>query len=131
MTEEFGEFIDEFILDAEERLKRLEEMLLMPRAVSDVDEAERVLAVKRELHTLKGNAGMMGLTELQQLAHAMEDAIDTTADAPLDADWLLARLDEYRDVVRGLKRGGRAQRSGVCASRSRCSIRSSTTSRRW
>lgn len=103
MSNDFGDFINEFILDAEERLARLEETLLASEARGERLDPDRLQLVKRELHTLKGNAGMMGLDALQHLAHAMEDAVAASADGSVDIDALLRQLDTYRRAVRELK----------------------------
>lgn len=105
MTNQFDALIDDFILDAEERLEQLEQVLLaLTDAVGD-SRRDHERTAKRELHTLKGNAGMMGLADLQHLAHAMEDVLVAADGGPCDVDGLLLDLDRYRRMVRALKTG--------------------------
>ncbi|MDA8017101.1 MAG: chemotaxis protein CheW [Thermoanaerobaculia bacterium] len=92
----FQELLEEFLLEAKERADEVEATLLQ-MASGDADERQEALAqAKRELHTLKGNAGMMGFSDLQHLAHEMEDDIlELDLDAP-EVDGLLKTLDLLR-----------------------------------
>ena len=96
MQSGFQELLDEFLLEARERADEVESMLL-GLSSSDAEVKESSLArVKRELHTLKGNSGMMGFTDLQALAHRMEDQVEELdAEAPEIGD-LLTDLDALR-----------------------------------
>ena len=44
---------------------------------------ELLASVKRRLHTVKGNSAMMGLTPMQDVAHALEDAVSLLLHAPM------------------------------------------------
>lgn len=92
----FQELLEEFLLEAKERADEVEATLLQ-MASGDAPEREEALAqAKRELHTLKGNAGMMGFSDLQQLAHEMEDEVlELDLEAP-EVDHLLQTLDQLR-----------------------------------
>jgi two-component system chemotaxis sensor kinase CheA len=92
----FQELLDEFLLEARERADEVESMLL--RLKSDDPEVKdaAIARAKRELHTLKGNSGMMGFTDLQELAHHMEDQVEELdLDRP-EIDGLLSDLDDLR-----------------------------------
>lgn len=101
----FEALLGEFVLDVRERLDRVEQWLLdLPGLKGDARDAALV-RVKRELHTLKGNAGMMGLTDLQELAHRMEDEAATGAEGiELVVSDLLEGVDRYRARVNELDR---------------------------
>jgi two-component system chemotaxis sensor kinase CheA len=66
---------------------------------------EAVEALFRDAHTIKGGAGMLGLDEMQSLAHAVEDVLDgarETGDFPVDlADMLLRSIDAMRLQLTG------------------------------
>jgi len=90
--------LGEYALDARERLDRVEQSLLaLDAAVGGEREAE-LGRLKAELHTLKGNAAMMGFAELQQLAHAMEDSVLAGVET-LDVAALLVNVDDFRRGV--------------------------------
>ena len=71
----FEALVEEYYLESIERLQTIEATLLEVEQVEVKDHAELLVAAKRELHTLKGNSGMMGLSELQSLAHEVEDRV--------------------------------------------------------
>lgn len=94
----FQELLEEFLLEAKERAEEVEALLLEIASGDDEEEREEALArAKRELHTLKGNSGMMGYSDLQEIAHGMEDdLLELDLEDPA-VDDLLAQLDELRD----------------------------------
>jgi two-component system chemotaxis sensor kinase CheA len=107
-----GSFADdllaEFAAEAEERLDHLEELLLALGPALPAERAAILSGVKLELHTLKGNAGMMGLTDQQVLAHEMEDrteAIDRERPTPETLQPLLAGVDRFRALLAETARG--------------------------
>jgi len=64
----------DFLLESRERLDHLEEILLEAAAAGLLGTGA-LEEVQRELHTLKGNAGLVGLATMQLEAHAMEDMV--------------------------------------------------------
>jgi len=92
----FESLLQDYALDARERLDRIEQWLLTIEMLGASERTEQLARLKAELHTLKGNSGMMGLTELQQAAHAMEDIVVAAAAAPLDVAALLPAVDQFR-----------------------------------
>jgi two-component system chemotaxis sensor kinase CheA len=100
------ELLRDFESEAQERLERLEELLLAAPSAAPGGVRELVDGVRRELHTLKGNAGMMGLGDLQAAAHAMEDMVgDLEARRPR-LQRLLAALDSLRALLKAVMAGG-------------------------
>ena len=96
------ELLHDFESEAQERLERLEELLLAAPAAAPGGVRELVDGIRREIHTLKGNAGMMGLGELQAAAHAMEDLVgDLEARRPR-LQRLLAALDRLRALLKAV-----------------------------
>ena len=69
-------------------------------------EAEPLAAVRRTMHTLKGEAGVLSLRGLQQLCHEAESAIDRSIDAqlPPPTDLLLEVVDWLRVQADALER---------------------------
>ncbi len=96
MQSGFQELLDEFLLEARERADEVESMLLrLSSSDAEVKDAS-IACVKRELHTLKGNSGMMGFSDLQELAHRMEDQVEALDVDQPEIDDLLADLDDLR-----------------------------------
>ena len=92
MNDDFSELLGDFLLEAEERRARVEELALALAAGEVEDPAATLAEIGRELHTLKGNAGMMGLAEIQAEAHRLEDRV-----AALDGE--RPRVDPVLDGV--------------------------------
>lgn len=100
MSTGFESMRGEFVLDARDRLSAIERAVLaLAGAPSDTVPAPLLRDLRRELHTLKGNAGMVGLAELQQVAHAMEDAVARADGESLDVDRLLVFVDDLKRLV--------------------------------
>ncbi|MBY0507151.1 MAG: Hpt domain-containing protein [Bryobacteraceae bacterium] len=69
------ELVEGFLLEAEEHFARIDKHLRgLDRAT---DRAGALGEIRRSVHTLKGSAGMVGFPEISQLAHRMEDLLDS------------------------------------------------------
>ena len=77
--------LDEFIEDAAEHLEAAENALLLLEKRGGDGEGGVTLLLGN-LHTLKGNAGMMGLVPIQQYVHKMESVLKQVADGSLTLD---------------------------------------------
>jgi two-component system chemotaxis sensor kinase CheA len=98
----FRALLEEFYLESKERLDRIEQVLLTVEAADADRRRDLLVEAKRELHTLKGNSAMMGLGELQGLAHRIEDqvaALSPGAIAAATVRELLAGVDEFRALL--------------------------------
>lgn len=99
MDSGFQELLDEFLLEARERADEVETLML--RLASEDSEARRasIAQAKRELHTLKGNSGMMGFTDLQQLAHLLEDEVESLDLSSPHLEDILSGIDTMRSMM--------------------------------
>lgn len=91
-----AEFLDDFLLEARERLAEVEAALLDIRETPRNERGELLTVVRRGLHTLKGNSGMMGLDRLRDLAHAMEDRLDEVDPTDVPIAEFLKGVDRFR-----------------------------------
>jgi two-component system, chemotaxis family, sensor kinase CheA len=97
---EFDAFLTDFLLDAHERCDRAEGLFLEAVLREGPERDDAIDAARREIHTIKGNAGMVGMREVQTAAHRLEDKI---ASLQGDADALraiLSDVDELRAMLR-------------------------------
>src|SRR5579863_6558685 len=66
---------------------------------------EPIKSLFREAHTIKGAAGMLGLDNVHDLAHALEDVLSDVRDSgtfpPSLADPLLRSIDQLRVQIAG------------------------------
>ena len=101
--QDLGELLGDFLAEAEERTARIEQLLLDLPASGD--EAPGLISrARRELHTLKGNAGMMGFEDLRIAAHDMEDLTDALDPQRPDIQPLLRGLDVLRSETAAIDR---------------------------
>jgi chemotaxis protein histidine kinase CheA len=94
-------FLDDFRAEAADRVRDLDAQLLALER--DPTDPSPIRDMFLAAHTIKGGAGMLGLLDVRELAHAMEDVLSRLRDQsrPLDrdtADLLFAALDQLRDL---------------------------------
>lgn len=97
------EFLEIFRDEATERLDHIVDTLLALEAGRAAPDA--VDSLFRDAHTIKGAAGMLGLSDIQVLAHAVEDVLDSARggdEFPSELiDPLLRAADSLRQHVEG------------------------------
>jgi two-component system chemotaxis sensor kinase CheA len=106
-----GDLFADFLLETRERLGRLEALLLSAVEAGSAD-GEALEEIRLQLHTLKGNAGIVGLTPLQELAHELEDLAAAPDEAELEE--MLHGVDRFRELLQNAADGrspGRVQGS--------------------
>jgi two-component system, chemotaxis family, sensor kinase CheA len=103
MTGVETEFIEIFRHESRERLDRIVETLLAIE--TGRPPADAIDLLFRDTHTIKGSAGMVGLDEIRELAHGMEDVLAATRTSgslhPDLIDPLLRCADALRGHVEG------------------------------
>lgn len=94
----FRSLLEDYHLESRERLAQIEESLVDLERSQGAARDELIVAAQRELHTLKGNSGMMGLGELRDFAHQLEDRVAALREgaSALEVAALLRELDRYR-----------------------------------
>jgi two-component system, chemotaxis family, sensor kinase CheA len=93
--------LEVFLAESTEAVAAMEEALLALE--EHVDDASQVQTLFRLAHTLKGNAASLGLSDLAELTHAMEDVLSPLREGALTAtDEVITVLLESADAVRAL-----------------------------
>ena len=100
--EEFVEEVEEIIEDLEEGVLELE---VQPKKRSLIDR------IFRNMHTIKGGAGMVMETELAEYAHHFENLLDKARNGeivctPEMASLLLGSIDGFRSFMDKIREGG-------------------------
>ncbi|HVG07160.1 MAG TPA: response regulator, partial [Thermoanaerobaculia bacterium] len=104
MNPEFADLVPLFVEEARDRIERL--ATFVPQMEGN---AESVIEVKRELHTLKGAGRMLQIAPLAELCHAAEEALHA---APPGMIPLLTRVvDELSGMVETVSRGDEPARA--------------------
>lgn len=83
MAESFdmGSLIEEFRDEARDQMDRLDAGLLELERTGGLEPESRS-ALLRTLHTLKGNAGMLGLSEIRDYVHVLENVLKSGVEDP-------------------------------------------------
>ncbi len=107
MVVEFAEIREAFLADSADIIDRVEP--LMAALGEGIEFAENLAELKRCLHTLKGAAGSVGLVDLGEIVHAVEDRLDGEA-IPYGSrravvDLLRGVLEYFEETLRDIDRG--------------------------
>ncbi|MGI9951175.1 Hpt domain-containing protein [Moorellaceae bacterium AZ2] len=99
------DFLNLFLEEAEEQLDLLEKLLL---ELEETGSQEVLDAIFRVAHTLKGSAACVGLKQVSEFAHKMENLLDRLrrSEVPLSPN-ICSLLLQGRDVLRSLVRAAR------------------------
>lgn len=90
-----------FKAESDERIERLDQGLL--RLESSPGDRTTIEELFRDIHTLKGSAGMVGASEIQTIAHSFEDLLgDAMRDDARPSPAVVARLQRGLDAMRRL-----------------------------
>jgi two-component system chemotaxis sensor kinase CheA len=94
--------------EARGRLTRLGQLLL--DLEGNADDPQLVVAVFREVHTLKGAAAVVGFEDVSRAAHALEEVLDDVRNGrtrvdPNTVDHLLGAIDSLRSLTEGALAG--------------------------
>jgi len=90
----------EFLSHQKADLQEVETLILN---LENADNGENIGALKRHIHTLKGESALMGLTDIELLCHKTEDfLIEIPADQAVDVllavkDWLVSVFRTFSD----------------------------------
>ena len=101
-----GRFLDLFVEEAETRLRRLSENVLLLESATS---SEIVGAILRDAHSLKGAASVVGLSSVSAVAHRLEDVMEPfrsgAAAPPADViDRLLEAIDGLGALLPAIRR---------------------------
>ena len=108
ISDEMREIFNEFVVEAEENLQKVEENLL--ELEKDPQNEELLNATFRAMHTLKGGAGFLGLKAIVEVAHAAEDVLGKLRSGELTLtpeinDAILEAVDFIRSAIERYEAG--------------------------
>ncbi len=107
------ELMETFLLEAEEHLQNLHTSLRV--LYKNPHNRELLQEVRRSSHSLKGTAAVVGLDNIMQLAHRMEDVLDLMYDGEMQLTpertlLLMQATDALEDMSNGQVKTGEVQR---------------------
>ena len=112
MNEMAEQYMEIFIQEAREQLE------IMTRSLLDLEKNpenhEVVNEIFRAAHTLKGSSGMMGFTDIQELAHKMEDLFDNIRKGLMTPssdliDSIFECIDAIEERINRIEKGERGE----------------------
>jgi len=106
--EQMRDALKTFVIESLELLQDMEESLLGLEI--DPEPAERINAIFRAAHTIKGSAGLFGLDHIVAFTHVVESVLDTLRDGKLSVSpelvaALLPCCDHMIELIEGVADG--------------------------
>ncbi|MBX3289446.1 MAG: response regulator [Acidobacteria bacterium] len=99
-----AELLEVFAEEAEDLLKNIETNLA--RLVSTPDDKEALWEIRRNAHTFKGSAGIVGLKRPSEMAHRVEDLLDRLVETEQDShEGIIPLLFTATECLRSLAAG--------------------------
>src|SRR5215471_5698385 len=100
--------LNSFLVESGEGLSQMEQAIL--ELESHPDDRELVQDIFRVVHTIKGNAGILELPNLQSFAHSTENLLDELRGGTLDVSGpivslLFSALDVLREMLAAARDG--------------------------
>ena len=102
MPTDYEILLPNFLAEAKERIDQVEILLMLLHDVETDAHKDILVKAKRELHTLKGNAGMMGFKDLQVRADHVEDLVSNVQLATPNVQDSVKELDRLRLMLRSI-----------------------------
>ncbi len=104
------EALREFLVESHENLDRLDQDFVALE--ENPTASERISAIFRTIHTIKGTAGFLGFSRLESLTHAGENLLSRMRDGRIVLNGeittaLLALVDAVRKILRAVEHNGR------------------------
>jgi two-component system chemotaxis sensor kinase CheA len=113
--EMLGEMLSDFVDEASQLLDKLNESMLLldaqVRSGTNCVELDLLNEMFRSAHSIKGLSAMLGLTDVNQLTHKIENVLDATRKRELPStresvDLLFQGIDRLSSMIDALKVGG-------------------------
>jgi two-component system chemotaxis sensor kinase CheA len=109
MTVDEDDILREFLIESTDNLDQLDQDFVALEV--DATATDRIAAIFRAIHTIKGTSGFLGLAKLEKLAHAGESVLSRLRDGtltftPAITSALLAMVDGVRSILASVEASG-------------------------
>jgi two-component system chemotaxis sensor kinase CheA len=107
IAEDMQDFVDDFLVEADDLIGALDnDLVTLESAPGDLDLLNRIF---RAAHTVKGNSSFLGLDQVTNLTHKMEDVLNRLRKEELTVtshimDVLLKSLDHLKELLEDVRR---------------------------
>src|SRR6056297_710295 len=114
-----SELLVEFAEEARDHLGDIEMQLLQIEAMGKDINDDLVNTVFREIHSVKGAAGFLGLTQINQIAHRLENVLGKVRDHqlipdPYNVDVMLKAADRLGTLIEDIDNSNATENSELC-----------------
>jgi two-component system chemotaxis sensor kinase CheA len=92
--------LNKFAIEARDKLDISEQVLIELEHGTDVNHQEKIDKIRRNLHTIKGNAGFMGFKGIEDFTHEVENVLEQT----IDQLTTITEFQLFYDVIDELRR---------------------------
>lgn len=104
------EAVKEFLVESHENLDQLDRDFVALESAPDA--TQRIAGIFRTIHTIKGNSGFLGYSNLEALTHAGEHLLSALRDDAISfssaiATVLLAMVDRIRAALKSIEESGK------------------------
>ncbi len=115
-----GELLGEFVEESREHLGDIEMQLLQIEALGDGINDDLVNTVFRAIHSIKGAAGFLGLTQINDVAHRLENVLGKIREHqfvpdPYNVDVMLKAADRLRKLIKSVATSNETDNSELIA----------------
>ncbi|MFK8110755.1 MAG: chemotaxis protein CheW [Rubripirellula sp.] len=114
-----ADLINEFVEEAREHLGDVEMQLLQIEAMGDNINDDLVNTVFRAIHSVKGAAGFLGLTQINNVSHRLENVLGKVRDHqlvpdPFNVDVMLKAADRVRGLIETIDSSNDTDNTELC-----------------
>jgi len=114
-----SEFYLEFVEEAREHLADIEIQLLQIEAMGEAIDDNLVNTVFRAIHSIKGAAGFLGLTQINAVSHRLENVLGRVRDKdlvpnPYNVDVMLKAADRLKSLIENIESSNETDNTELC-----------------
>lgn len=114
-----ADLIHEFVEEAREHLGDIEMQLLQIEAMGEAINDDLVNTVFRAIHSVKGAAGFLGLTQINEVSHRLENVLGNVRDHklvpdPFNVDVMLKAADRVRTLIEDVDASNETDNTELC-----------------
>jgi len=114
-----SEFFTEFVEEAREHLADIEIQLLQIEAMGEAIDDDLVNTVFRAIHSVKGAAGFLGLTQINAVSHRLENVLGRVRDKdmvpdPYNVDVMLKAADRLKSLIESIETSNETDNAELC-----------------
>ena len=115
-----SELLCEFVEEAREHLGDIEIQLLQIEAMGADINDDLVNTVFRAIHSVKGAAGFLGLTQINNVSHRLENVLGKVREHqlipdPYNVDVMLKAADRVRNLIEEIETSNETDNTELCA----------------